>query len=164
MQSAIGFDKHGSEMVLEIGSGGGIDSAEFGRHGAQVISLDFTKTATRTTQGTLVEAGVVPRVVRASAEALPFRDASFDCTYSFGVLHHLPNVDAVVREISRVLKPDGQVICMLYNKDSLLYAYSILFLHKGEGSEEELLRRYSERNLNCPYTRAYTGCSKKTLK
>lgn len=156
MESVIGFDQHESELVLEIGSGGGIDSAEFGRHGAQIVSLDFTKTSTQTTRDTLIEAGIVPRVFRASAGSLPFKDASFDCVYSFGVLHHILGVAAVVKEISRVLRPGGQVICMLYNRASLLYLYSILFLHRGEGSEEELLRRYSERNLNCPYTRAYT--------
>jgi len=156
MRDVIGFDRYGSELLLEIGCGSGIDSAEFGRHGAEVVSLDFTEVGTRKTHETLVEAGVTPRVLRGSAESLPFRDSSFDCVYSFGVLHHITRVGTVVKEISRILSPGGHLICMLYNRSSLLYAYSILFLHRGESSEEELLRRYSERNLDSPYTRAYT--------
>jgi SAM-dependent methyltransferase len=156
MQEVIPFDLHGSELVLEIGSGGGIDSAEFARNGAQVVSLDFTEAGARATRDTLKEAGVTSHVIRASAESLPFRESCFDCVYSFGVIHHIPGVADVVDEIGRALKAGGELVCMIYNRRSLLYAYSILFLHRGEGNEEELLRMYSERNLNCPYTRAYT--------
>jgi ubiquinone/menaquinone biosynthesis C-methylase UbiE len=157
MLEVIGFDQHRSELVLEIGSGSGIDSAEFGREGAQVVSLDFAEAGARATLQTLTEAGVLPNVIRASAERLPFRDLTFDCVYSFGVLHHTPEVSMAVKEVSRITRPGGSIICMLYNRASLLYAYSILFLHAGEGlQEEELLRSYSERNLGCPFTKAYT--------
>lgn len=157
MLAAIPFHSFKSKLVLEIGSGGGIDSAEFGRHGSEVISIDLTKTGVATTRNTLREAGVIPHVVRASAQNLPFRGQSVDCVYSFGVLHHIPAVKGVVAEISRILKSDGEIIIMLYNTKSLLYAYSILFLHRDEGlSEQELVQRYSERNLNSPYTITYT--------
>lgn len=157
MHDVIGFENYRHKLVLEIGCGAGIDSAEFARNGAEVVSLDFTKEGTRTTLKTLEEARVSPDVVRASAEHLPFRPGLFDCVYSFGVLHHIPNISAVIEQIARILKPTGDFTCMLYNKESLLYAYSILFLHRYEGfNETELLSRYSERNLGCPYTRAYT--------
>lgn len=158
MLEAIPFSAYRGKLVLEIGSGSGIDSAEFGRNGADVVSLDFTETGVRSTKATLAEAGVSAfNVVRAAAQYLPFRDDVFDCVYSFGVLHHIPNVAPVIREISRKLAKGGELICMLYNKDSLLYAYSILFLHRGAGlGEDEMVSRYSERVEGCPYTKAYT--------
>ena len=157
MAEAIPFQAYGGKCVLEVGSGSGIDSAEFGRNGAEVVSLDFTEVGSRGTLDTLREAGVVPNVVRASAQCLPFREAVFDCVYSFGVLHHIPDVSRSVLDISRVLKPDCDFVGMVYNKNSLLYAYSILFLHKDEGgNEEELVSKYSERVEKCPYTKAYT--------
>ena len=157
MHKAIGFENYKQKVVLEIGCGGGIDSAEFARNGAVMVGLDFTTEGTRTTRDTVREAGSTPNVTRASADRLPFRTSSFDCVYSYGVLHHIPEIKAVIDEISRILKPHGDVICMLYNRESLLYAYSIIFLHQNERAEEdELLSRYSERNLGCPYTRAYT--------
>ena len=69
-----------------------------------------------------------------------------------------------LREIHRVLRPDGRVMAMLYHRDSLLYAYSIVYLHgikarlllDGRATVEELVSRYSERNEGCPYTKAYT--------
>jgi SAM-dependent methyltransferase len=157
MHGAIPFGKYGSKLVLEIGSGSGIDSAEFAVNGANVVSLDFTHSGTRATLRTMKEAGLTPNVVRGAADFLPFRDSTFDCEYSFGVLHHLPEAGPAVDEIARTTKVGGDIICMLYNRNSLLYSYSILFLHAGEGaSEKELLSRYSERNLGCPYTKAYT--------
>lgn len=157
MKEAIGFERFKGRRVLEIGSGSGIDSAEFARNGAQVVSLDFTASGTRGTTNLFKEAALIPNATRAGAQLLPFKDAAFDCVYSFGVLHHIPDVVPVVEDISRVLKPSGEFVCMLYNRASLLYAYSILFAHRDEGlDEEQLISRYSERILGCPYTKAYT--------
>ncbi|MFG2824445.1 methyltransferase domain-containing protein [Kitasatospora sp. NPDC048365] len=41
---------------------------------------------------------------------MPFADASFDLVLCFGVLHHIPNVSKVVREIGRVTAADGWVL------------------------------------------------------
>jgi ubiquinone/menaquinone biosynthesis C-methylase UbiE len=80
------------------------------------------------------------------------------------VLHHFPDIESALTEIRRVLKPGGQVMVMvmLYHRDSLLYAYSIIYWrgvkegNLGKLTPEQLLSRYSERNEGCPYTRAYT--------
>jgi ubiquinone/menaquinone biosynthesis C-methylase UbiE len=158
MLYTIPFASYDGKRVLEIGSGSGIDSAEFGRHGGDLVCLDFTETGSKSTRDTLVEAGVTSfDVVRAAAQRLPFRVGAFDCVYSFGVLHHIPDVRPVMREISRILAERGELVCMLYNKDSLLYAYSILFLHRRTGlSEDKAVSTYSERVEGCPYTKAYT--------
>jgi ubiquinone/menaquinone biosynthesis C-methylase UbiE len=52
---------------------------------------------------------------------IPFKESVFDCIYCFGVLHHIPEVEKDLAEIKRILKPGGQVMAMLYNRDSLLY-------------------------------------------
>jgi demethylmenaquinone methyltransferase/2-methoxy-6-polyprenyl-1,4-benzoquinol methylase len=50
--------------------------------------------------------------VRADAMALPFGDASFDAaTVAFGV-RNLPDVEAGVRELARVVRPGGRVVCL----------------------------------------------------
>jgi ubiquinone/menaquinone biosynthesis C-methylase UbiE len=43
-------------------------------------------------------------MVQATGEALPFPDASFDAVCEFGILHHVADPDAVVREMLRVAK------------------------------------------------------------
>jgi SAM-dependent methyltransferase len=41
---------------------------------------------------------------------MPYPDQTFDLVTSFGVLHHIPNVTAVLKEIKRVLKPGGIIM------------------------------------------------------
>jgi ubiquinone/menaquinone biosynthesis C-methylase UbiE len=52
--------------------------------------------------------GAAP-AVQASAEALPFDDASFDVVISNGVIDLIPDKDAVFSELYRVLRPGGRM-------------------------------------------------------
>lgn len=164
MHTAFGFDEFAGKSILEIGCGSGIDSLEFARNGARVTAVDFTKSAVQLTKELSQESGFPIEVLKVNARKLCFTHESFDCVYSYGVLHHIPDVEQVLEEVHRVLKPNGKVIAMLYNRDSLLYAYSIIYLHgirdrlllDGLYTEDELVSRYSERNEGCPYAKAYT--------
>ena len=49
------------------------------------------------------------RFVLGTATAMPFADASFDVVWSIWVLEHIPNPEAALREIRRVVKPGGYV-------------------------------------------------------
>jgi ubiquinone/menaquinone biosynthesis C-methylase UbiE len=170
MSEVFDFDKFAGKKVLEIGCGGGIDSAEFARHGALVTSTDFSQIAVRTTTALLKEAKLpANNVMQSDATALQFEDNTFDCVYSFGVLHHVPAVEKALSEIKRVLKPGGRLMVMLYNRDSLLYGYSIVYLRgiKEKLLEklnmDELLARYSERKEDNPYTKVYSKEEAKAL-
>ena len=59
-------------------------------------------------------------VTRGNAVRLPFRDASFDLVYSFGVLLLVGDLDAAVAGVSRA-QARGTVITMFYNRQSLQY-------------------------------------------
>lgn len=58
-------------------------------------------------------------VREASATAIPFADASFDVTYSFKVLAHVPDLRAALAEMARVTRPGGTIVAELYNPLSL---------------------------------------------
>src|SRR6185503_10771096 len=66
--------------------------------------------------------GLPARLMIADAEAMPFKNESFDVVYSFGVLHHTTNIDAAIAEIHRVLRPGGVAIIGVYH----LWSYNLL--------------------------------------
>ncbi|MDO5453369.1 MAG: class I SAM-dependent methyltransferase [Corynebacterium sp.] len=93
--------------VLELGGGSAPCASWLAGQGAGfVISFDISR-------GMLAradrEAGV--GLVQADAQALPYRDASFDVVFSaFGALPFVPDVDAVLRDVARVMKPGGRLV------------------------------------------------------
>lgn len=58
------------------------------------------------------ELGHYNRVVYIASDGLvlPFKDQSFDLCMAFGLLHHIPNLEDFLQEITRVLKPSGNFI------------------------------------------------------
>jgi len=163
MHEAFSFNSFGGKKVLEIGVGAGIDTAEFLRNGAEVVSVDFSPLATRSASLLLKEANLEGHILLTDARYLPFRDSQFDVVYSFGVIHHIPNISEVLEQVRRALRPGGLFTGMVYNRDSLLYAYSILYLHgvkeglTAQGmSEIEIASKFSERFTGNMYTKAYT--------
>ena len=93
---------------LDLGCGDGkltgIVTGELGRREFVGIDLDPKETdAARQTHLYTV-------VHTASAAAIPEPSASFDFVFSNSVLEHIPDIDAVVGEVARVLKPAGKFI------------------------------------------------------
>ena len=163
MQDVFKFNTFSGKKVLEIGVGAGIDTAEFLRNGAHVVGVDFSPLAVRSARDLLKEAKLDGHILLSDAMYLPFKDQYFDVAYSFGVIHHIPNVSLVLEEIRRVLHQGGLFMGMVYNRDSLLYGYSILYSHGiKEGllaqgmSELEIASKFSERFTGNLYTKAYT--------
>jgi ubiquinone/menaquinone biosynthesis C-methylase UbiE len=97
--------------VLEIGCGRGAGAEVLRRrlHPAalHVLDLDPAMVAMARRRLTRKSAGGVHLCV-ADAVRLPYGAAHFDAVYGFGFLHHVPDWQAAVSEISRVLKPGGR--------------------------------------------------------
>lgn len=114
-QNALGKD------VLEIGVGMGADHAQWAK--AQPRSLtgvDLTPRAVTHTRRRLELLGLRSDVKVADAENLPFAENSFDLVYSWGVLHHSPNIQKTLDEVYRVLRPGGAARIAIYHKYSLV--------------------------------------------
>lgn len=118
------------KRVLEIGTGVGTDARFIVSKGAWYEGINIDLGSTEVTRAGL-EAFELPGTVRQlSATAMDFPDQSFDVVYSFGVLHHIPDVERAVSEIYRVLKPGGVLLIMLYNRTSINYYVEILLLRR----------------------------------
>jgi ubiquinone/menaquinone biosynthesis C-methylase UbiE len=119
------------KKVLEIGIGQAADSLQIAKRGGIWHGLDLTDAAiTRARVRFELNQQSYGDVKQGSATQIPWPDDYFDIVYSHGVLHHIPDIHAVQQEISRVLKPDGRLVIMMYHKNSLNYWLSIAIIRR----------------------------------
>ncbi len=155
----IPFDELRGKDVLEIGCGTGVHAKLLAESGARLTAVDLTPTAVEFTKRRLDAAGVEASVLEADAEQLPFPDASFDFVWSWGVIHHSANTDAVIEEIARVLRPGGEVRLMVYHRNSITWWFNYMFVRGVLGGRllrerpAEVANRYSDGVLARHYTR-----------
>lgn len=124
------FEEFQDRDVLEIGCGIGTDGVQFARHGARYVGVDLTPAAIALAREQFDLLDLSGDFREADARSLPFRDRSFDHVYSFGVIHHSPDPEAVVREIRRVLRLGGSLTVMLYNRSSINYRVEIMTVRR----------------------------------
>ncbi|MEU8224945.1 bifunctional 2-polyprenyl-6-hydroxyphenol methylase/3-demethylubiquinol 3-O-methyltransferase UbiG [Kribbella sp. NPDC048915] len=93
--------------AVDIGSGGGFLAEEFARLGCRVIGLDPSEVSVRTALGHARSSGLDARYVVATGERLPLADEVADVAYCCDVLEHVSDLDRVIAETARVLKPGG---------------------------------------------------------
>src|SRR5204862_1920830 len=79
---------------------------------AEVIGIDISNTSIENCSRLAQRNGVghIASYRIADAENTGFEDSSFDVITEYGALHHL-DLEKAFREITRVLKPDGKMIC-----------------------------------------------------
>ena len=106
--------------LLEVGCGIGVDSIQLAQRGFAVTAVDLTENALAVARQFAARRGVSIDFRLGNAEGLDFPDQSFDVVYSFGVLHHTPDIERSVAEVHRVLRPGGTAYVMLYHRDSLV--------------------------------------------
>jgi len=129
----IPFDQLAGRDVLEIGCGMGLHTELMARAGARVHAIDLSDTSVAATRQRLQLKGVNADVAQGDAEMLPFADHQFDFVWSWGVIYHSARKAKIVREISRVLRPDGECRVMVYNRDGMAAHVAFLKDHLLKG-------------------------------
>jgi SAM-dependent methyltransferase len=112
---------------LEVGCGQGTMASVWAGAGANVTAVDLNPQAVEQTKRRFELFGLNGTVQRADGRTLPFQDHDFDYAYSWGVLHHSPDLARSLSELMRVLKPGGGFGVMLYNRRSLLQWWIIQY-------------------------------------
>jgi 2-polyprenyl-6-hydroxyphenyl methylase / 3-demethylubiquinone-9 3-methyltransferase len=102
----LGVDPSG-KTALDVGSGGGLLAEEFARLGFRVTGIDPSTESVSAAQEHARQKALEIEYTVGTGEQLPFADASFDIAYCCDVLEHVDDLDRVVAETARVLKPGG---------------------------------------------------------
>ena len=100
-------------VVLDLGCGAGTDlliAAQMAGPAGRVIGVDMTAAMLQRARASATEMGLANVELHESLiEALPIEDASVDVVISNGVIDLVPDKDAVLDEIDRVLRPGGRL-------------------------------------------------------
>ena len=102
------------ERVLEVGPGTGyytLDVAGWVLPGGRVDIFDIQPEMLEHTMRRARERGIDNIVAtEGDAQSLPYPDATFDGAHLTTVLGEIPDQDAALRELARVLKPGGRLV------------------------------------------------------
>lgn len=100
--------------ILDIGCGAAYFSYELQKHGHHVTSLDslkgMNKEDIKKFETIFKKGGQTFHFVEGNATHLPFPEKSFDVIIIADVIEHIDDEDKVMKEIRRVLKPQGYFI------------------------------------------------------
>jgi ubiquinone/menaquinone biosynthesis C-methylase UbiE len=158
------FAAFAGKKVLEIGCGHGTDSVQFAKNGAVCHVADITDRHLGLAIKNFALRGYPLIWKKCDATALDFPDNTFDCVYSHGVLHHIPDIQRVMAEISRVLKPGGALCLSVYNQLSAFHLFSKI---RADGLDRRWLFTRGYKGLlatiehgadgihTCPYVKLY---------
>ena len=157
---------HSKETVLDFGCGPGNDLVGFLAHGnaKHVIGVDVSVTSLGLAKSRLRLHGIDSSryaLVKTidTAPWIPIPDASVDCIYSQGVLHHTSNPAAILDEFHRILRPGGTASIMVYNYDSLFLHLYVAYwrqvvLGLDPGPIEAAFQRSTD-GVGCPISTPY---------
>ncbi len=92
--------------ILELGCGAGYFTKELARSGAEIVAIDVSADLLEIAKANCPASNV--RYEIQDACALTHPDAIFDSVVGSSILHHL-EIEAALREMCRVLKPNGTI-------------------------------------------------------
>ena len=118
-QAVAATARNATGRVLEVAAAEAVNACRLSRDGLDTVVLEPSLAMLDAARGRMVEQGTRLTLVRGIGEMLPFRDHSFDRVLCESAIDHFAGPDLGMREMARVVKPDGRVIVSAVNYDSL---------------------------------------------
>jgi 2-polyprenyl-6-hydroxyphenyl methylase/3-demethylubiquinone-9 3-methyltransferase len=120
------FSENKNIKILDVGCGGGFLSNALAKNSFAVTGIDMSEDSLRIAKEHDETQSVVYQV--ADAYKLPFANESFEVVTAMDFLEHVEDPEAVVKEISRLLKPGGLFIYHTFNRNFIAYIMIIKFV------------------------------------
>ena len=106
-----------SQRVLDLGCGLGEYVRAFARQGAEAIGCDIEPARLREgRERSIAGDWEHTSFLAAAGESLPFEDASLDVVVLNEVIEHVANDRETLREVARVMRPDGRCVIFAPNR------------------------------------------------
>ncbi|GAB3742673.1 bifunctional 2-polyprenyl-6-hydroxyphenol methylase/3-demethylubiquinol 3-O-methyltransferase UbiG [Microlunatus parietis] len=111
--------------VLDVGCGGGLLAEEFAALGCKVTGVDPSEPSLAAARRHAAASGYVIDYRSGTGERLPLPDAAFDVVYCCDVLEHVDDLDRVIAETARVLRPGGLYLFDTINRTLVSWLVAI---------------------------------------
>lgn len=105
--------------VLDLGCAGGFMAEALARRGAQVTGIDPAAEAIGAARAHARTGGLRIGYDVGVGEALPYDSASFDAVVCVDVLEHVADLNKVLAEVARILRPGGLFLFDTINRNLL---------------------------------------------
>ena len=113
------IDSFREKTLIDLAGGTGDIAKRFiNNNGKQVVVCDLNQEMLSKGKNKISNTTHINKIkwIHASAEKIPFDDNAFDyCTISFGI-RNVTNINNVLKESLRVLKPGGKFLCLEFSK------------------------------------------------
>ena len=103
--------------VLDLGCAGGFLAEALDDRGARVTGIDPAAGAIEAARAHADASGRTIRYDVGQGEDLPYEDARFDAVVCVDVLEHVDDLDQVIGEVARVLRPGGLFLFDTINRN-----------------------------------------------
>lgn len=116
------FDRHATwtgKTVLDLGCAGGFMAEALAEKGAQVTGIDPAAQAIDVARAHAASARHNIRYDVGVGESLPYEEEAFDYVVCVDVLEHVQDLDQVLREVARVLRPGGLFLFDTINRNPI---------------------------------------------
>lgn len=107
------------KTVLDLGCAGGFMAEALAQRGADVSGIDPAAEAIDAARAHAREGGLRIGYDVGVGEALPYDDASFDAVVCVDVLEHVSDLNKVLSEVARTLRPGGLFLFDTINRNPL---------------------------------------------
>ena len=104
------------KKILDLGCGRGEFLIAMKARGYDIVGIEPDSDKHELVKKNEQEKGIKVKVIRASGEKMPLKEASFDFIYCNNVLEHCKNPRQLLKESWRLLKPDGQMYLTVINR------------------------------------------------
>ena len=95
------------DTVVDVGAGTGFLTEAASKAAGKAIALDLSKSMTDEAIDKLADRNVEFKI--GSVERIPLGDSSVDAVVGNMFLHHCPDPERAIREMTRVLRPGGRI-------------------------------------------------------
>ncbi len=135
---------------LDLGCGLGRHSIYFARRGFEVSAIDLSKSGISHLKSWAKEEQLEIQIEHSDMLKLPFSDETFHCIMAYNVIYHTDTEGFIksLKEITRVLKRNGELFITLNSKNSTSYENADKYVRVDENT---ILRDEHDTERNVPH-------------